>query len=145
MQRFYSTSVRNHQILDSGHCSVMNCSTASTFSFAGDNGTLLAILAWHSHAQRQNKLVLFDMNQWYKDEMPECVRPYEKPHYLAGYILSGLPTGLALLLRPTSILHFVALHRYEEHFYPESLTFGKRGVVPVAPEIQRFTQALSLP
>ncbi|KAH8392985.1 hypothetical protein KR200_011407 [Drosophila serrata] len=122
-QQFYACSVRNQQVLDIGSCTVTGCSTASTFSFAGDNGTLLAILSWRSDTERKNKLVLFDMNQWYKDEMPEGIRGYDKPNYLAGYILKGLPTGLALLLRPTSILHFVALQRYEEHFYPNSLTF----------------------
>ncbi|KAH8266356.1 hypothetical protein KR038_001138 [Drosophila bunnanda] len=122
-KQFFTCSVRNQQVLDMGNCSVTGCSTASTFSFAGDNGTLLAILSWRSDSERKNKLVLFDMNQWYKDEMPEGVNPYDKPNYLVGYILNGLPTGLALLLRPTSILHFVALQRYEEHFYPNSLTF----------------------
>ncbi|KAH8303388.1 hypothetical protein KR059_009731, partial [Drosophila kikkawai] len=122
-QNFYATSVRNHLDLDIGDCSVTSCSTASTFSFAGDNGTLLAILSWRSHSEQQNKLVLFDINQWYKDEMPERMHAYERAHYLAGYRLKGLPSGLALLLRPTSILHFEALQRYEEHSYPNSLTF----------------------
>ncbi|KAH8238263.1 hypothetical protein KR032_001761 [Drosophila birchii] len=71
------------------------------------------------------------MNQWYKDEMPEGVQAYGRPpHYLAGYVLKGLPTGLALLLRPTSILHFVALQRCEEHFYPNSLTFDCHLLTP---------------
>ncbi|XP_070136349.1 protein ELYS homolog isoform X2 [Drosophila bipectinata] len=122
-QGFHSSLLRNQQVFDQGKCSIIGCTTASTFSFAGDNGTLLAILSWHSHAERRNKLVLFDINQWYKDEMPPSVRHRETPHYLAGYILSGLPKGLALELRPNTILHFISLHRFDEHFYPESLTF----------------------
>ncbi|KAH8318407.1 hypothetical protein KR074_006868 [Drosophila pseudoananassae] len=122
-QDFHSSLLRNQQVFDKGKCSVIGCTTASTFSFAGDNGTLLAILSWHSHAERRNKLVLFDINQWYKDEMPPSVRHREIPHYLAGYVLSGLPKGLALDLRPNTILHFISLHRFDEHFYPESLTF----------------------
>jgi len=117
--------VRNHQVFDRGICSVTGCTTASTFSFAGDSGTLLLIISWHSSTDRKNKLVLFDINQWYKEEMPPCVRHYETPHYLAGYILSGLPTGLGLHLRANSILHFASLQRYDEHFYPDSLTFGR--------------------
>ncbi|EDV46733.1 uncharacterized protein Dere_GG19243 [Drosophila erecta] len=122
-EHFHSSSLRNHQILDRGICPVMGCTTASTFSFAGDSGTLLIVISWHSNADRKNKLVLFDINQWYKDEMPPCVRQYEVPHYVAGYILSGLHTGLALQLRSNTIMHFVSLQRYDEHFYPNSLTF----------------------
>jgi len=117
--------VRNRQILDGGICSVIGCATASTFSFAGDNGTLLIVISWHSSADKKNKLVLFDINQWYKDEMPTSVHKNEVPNYMSGYILSGLQTGLALDLRSTTILHFVSLQRYDEHFYPNSLTFGK--------------------
>lgn len=118
--------LRNKQVFDTGKCSIIGCTTASTFSFAGDNGTLLAIISWHSDVERRNKLVLFDINQWYKDEMPPGVRAREVPHYLAGYVLSGLPKGLALQLRSNTIMHFISLHRFDEHFYPESLTFGKR-------------------
>ncbi|XP_016949458.1 protein ELYS homolog [Drosophila biarmipes] len=122
-EHFHSSSVRNHQVFDRGVCSVIGCTTASTFSFAGDSGTLLVIISWHSRTDRKNRVVLFDINQWYKEEMPPCLRHYETPHYLAGYILSGLPTGLGLQLRSNSILHFVSLQRYDEHFYPDSLTF----------------------
>ncbi|KAH8421460.1 hypothetical protein KR009_008313, partial [Drosophila setifemur] len=122
-EHFQASSVRNHQEFDGGNCSVIACTTVDTFSFAGDKGTQLAILSWHSNKERKNKLVLFDINQWYKDEMPPHVRPHEQPHYLAGYILSGLPTGLALQLCSNSIMHFVSLQRFDEHFYPDSLTF----------------------
>ncbi|KAI8034667.1 hypothetical protein M5D96_012490 [Drosophila gunungcola] len=122
-EHFHSSSVRNHQIFDRGSCSVTACTTASTFSFAGDSGTLLLIISWYSNTDRKNKLVLFDINQWYKDEMPSCLRHNETPHYVAGYILSGLPIGLGLHLRSTSIMHYVSLQRYDEHFYPDSLTF----------------------
>ncbi|KAH8288102.1 hypothetical protein KR054_000807 [Drosophila jambulina] len=148
-QNFFSSSVRNQLVLDIGECSVTGCGTASTFSFAGDNGTLLAILSWHSHTDHKNKLVLFDMNQWYKDEMPEAVQPYIRPNYLAGYILNGPNAGLALLLRPTTILHFVALQRYEEHFYPNSLTFDCQLLTPASCQYyahdgvqRRFLEAL---
>ncbi|XP_017055229.1 protein ELYS homolog [Drosophila ficusphila] len=134
-EHFHSSSVRNHQVFDGENCSVIACTTASTFSFAGDSGTLLIIMAWYSTTERKNKLVLFDINQWYKDEMPSCVRPYEVPHYIAGYFLSqnglnGLPMGLGLQLHPNSIMHFVSLQRYDEHFYPDSLTFDCKLLTP---------------
>ncbi|KAH8315449.1 hypothetical protein KR067_010212 [Drosophila pandora] len=122
-RNFQSSMLRNKQVFDTGKCFIIGCTTASTFSFAGDNGTLLAIISWHSDVERRNKLVLFDINQWYKDEMPPGVRAREVPHYLAGYVLSGLPKGLALQLRSNTIMHFISLHRFDEHFYPESLTF----------------------
>ncbi|XP_002039449.2 protein ELYS homolog [Drosophila sechellia] len=122
-EQYRSTTMRNCQTLDRGICSVLGCSTASTFSFAGDNGTLLIVISWHSRADKKNKLVLFDINQWYKDEMPTFVHKSAVPNYMCGYILSGLNTGLALHLRSTTILHFVSLQRYDEHFYPNSLTF----------------------
>ncbi|XP_041447915.1 LOW QUALITY PROTEIN: protein ELYS homolog [Drosophila obscura] len=110
-------------LLDGGNCSVLGCTTASTCSFSGDNGTLLAILSWYSHTEGRNKLVLFDMNQWYKDEMPNCLHLYEKPNFLSGYSLAGQAPGLGIHLNASKILHFISLQRYDEHFYPNSLTF----------------------
>ncbi|KAH8298603.1 hypothetical protein KR018_007021 [Drosophila ironensis] len=120
---FHSSSVKNHQTFDSTECTVFGCSTVDTFGFAGDSGTQLALLSWHSLPEGRNKLVLFDMNQWYKDELPNGLQPGEKPNYLAGYVLSGQPRGLALHLRANTIMHFVSLNRCDEHFYPNSLTF----------------------
>ncbi|XP_017066969.1 protein ELYS homolog [Drosophila eugracilis] len=123
VEHFQSSSVRNQQVFDGGICSVLACFTASTFSFAGDSGTLLIGISWHSISERKNKFVLFDINQWYKDEMPAYVRRGEIPHYIVGYVLSGLPMGLDLHLKPSTIMHYVSLQRYDEHFYPNSLTF----------------------
>ncbi|BFG02713.1 protein ELYS homolog [Drosophila madeirensis] len=123
-KNFKNTETCARLMLDDGHISVLGCTTASTFSFSGDNGTLLVIIGWYSHQQKTNKLVLFDMNQWYKDEMPNCLHLLdEKPYFVVGYTLTGKAPGLGFHLSARSIKHFISLQRYDEHFYPNSLTF----------------------
>jgi len=102
--------------------------TVSTFSFSRDNENLLTAISWHSHKDSKNKFILFDINQWYKDELPSHHRK-EKPHYLCGYILSGLHTGLSLQLDASSVIHFISQQRHDEHFYPNSLSFGKSPII----------------
>lgn len=59
--------------------------------------------------------------------MPFVLEYGKQPNYLAGYILNGECTGLHTLLNPNNIAHFNSMQRFEEHFYPNSLSFGKYG------------------
>ncbi|XP_046867323.1 protein ELYS homolog isoform X2 [Drosophila willistoni] len=110
--------------LDGPFCLAIGCSTASTAAIAGDNGTLLLVLCWYSEPEERNKMMLFDINQWYKDEMPYLIRLRDKPNCLAAFVLSERKhMGFGLQLKPSSILHFESLNRFDMHFYPNSLTF----------------------
>ncbi|KAM8719716.1 hypothetical protein ACLKA7_005872 [Drosophila subpalustris] len=120
---FKSSATPVRLLLDeSSACHTMGCDTVSTFPFVGDNGTLLAAISWHSYTDSKNKLILIDINQWYRDELPSHPKQ-EKPHYLCGYVFSGLHSGLALHIDASTVMHFVSHQRHDEHFYPNSLSF----------------------
>ena len=72
-------------------------------------------------------MLLFDLNQWYKEQMPDYVNWLENPCYFAGYMLNGMVDGVAMdfHLNPNTIANFNSLQRCDEHFYPNSLSFGK--------------------
>ncbi|EDV99982.1 protein ELYS homolog [Drosophila grimshawi] len=119
---FRNTSLLIRLVLDTGECSLIGCSTVSTIGIRGDNGTLLIVISWQSQVDSKNKLMLFDINQWYKDEMPSR-RSGSNPNYLCGLELNGRHSGLDLQLNPRSIVHFSALRRHDAHFYPNALSF----------------------
>lgn len=104
------------------------CQAISTLSSHGeDDSNCLSAISWLSVLECKNKLLIFDLNQWYKEEMPFVLEYGKQPNYLAGYILNGECTGLHTLLNPNNIAHFNSMQRFEEHFYPNSLSFGKYG------------------
>ncbi|XP_030378538.1 protein ELYS homolog [Scaptodrosophila lebanonensis] len=122
-ERVLTCSTRLRLLLDSSYPAAINCNVVSTGPRSGDNGVILVALSWYSPAERKSKLVLFDINQWYKEALPSTIRPVNKNVYMAGYILNGLTTGLALFLKSSSISHFKAMQRYDEHLHPSALTF----------------------
>lgn len=101
-----------------------NCNTLNTTQTEED-GYCLCALAWFSTQEEKNKLLLFDLNQWYKEEMPFSITNQKCPSYLAGYVLSGRQCALSTYLNPSTVAHFNSLQRFEEHFYPNSLSFGE--------------------
>ncbi|XP_067636779.1 protein ELYS homolog [Eurosta solidaginis] len=88
-----------------------------------EDGYCLCALTWYSALEEKNKLLIFDLNQWYKEEMPYSISQQKCPSYLAGYVLSGRQCALSAYLNPNTVSHFNSLQRYEEHFYPNSLSF----------------------
>ncbi|XP_054730097.1 protein ELYS homolog [Anastrepha obliqua] len=92
-------------------------------TLADEDGYCLSALTWYSTLEEKNKLLIFDLNQWYKEEMPNSFMNQKCPNYLAGYVLSGRQCALGAFLNPSTIAHFNSLQRFEEHFYPNSLSF----------------------
>lgn len=90
-----------------------------------EDGYCLCALTWFSTQEEKNKLLIFDLNQWYKEEMPFSITNQKYPSYLAGYVLSGRQRALSAYLNPSTVAHFNSLQRFEEHFYPNSLSFGE--------------------
>ncbi|XP_064538769.1 protein ELYS homolog [Drosophila montana] len=123
LRDFQSATTRIRLALDNGNCSLMSCGTASTFALSGDYGTILTAISWHSHTDNRNKLILFDINQWYKDEMPSSPRPDEKLDYLCGFVFSGQYAALSMQLDSRSIIPFISMQRHDDYYYPKALSF----------------------
>uniref|UniRef100_A0A0K8UMI4 Protein ELYS n=1 Tax=Bactrocera latifrons TaxID=174628 RepID=A0A0K8UMI4_BACLA len=101
------------------HNNGVNLNTTQT----EEDGYCLCALTWFSTQEEKNKLLIFDLNQWYKEEMPFSITNQKCPSYLAGYVLSGRQCVLSAFLNPGTVAHFNSLQRFEEHFYPNSLSF----------------------
>ncbi|XP_069966069.1 protein ELYS homolog isoform X2 [Bactrocera oleae] len=101
------------------HNNSANLNTTQT----DEDGYCLCALTWFSTQEEKNKLLIFDLNQWYKEEMPFSITNQKYPSYLAGYVLSGRQRALSAYLNPSTVAHFNSLQRFEEHFYPNSLSF----------------------
>ncbi|XP_017852451.2 protein ELYS homolog [Drosophila busckii] len=116
---FQIAAMRFSLVLDSNRSRIIGCAAVM------NNDHNLATISWYSEAEQQNKLVLFDMNQWYKDKMPTAVLDSETPAYLCGFSLRDSPReqGLALQLHKPPIRQFITRQEHDEHFYPRSLTF----------------------
>lgn len=118
LKDFQSAHTRLHLLLDEAPSRMICCSTIH------NGGSLLIALGWHSPEQNKNKLVLLDINQWYSEGLPSHAT--QKTNYLCGYVLSGLPTGLALQLDEKSVMYFQGFQHHDEHYFPNALSFGKK-------------------
>ena len=68
---------------------------------------------------------LFDLNQWYKEQLPStCDWRYDEPKYLAIFDLAD-SVPLDVWINAATVTPFNSIQRPEEHFYPCSLSFGK--------------------
>ncbi|XP_059224000.1 protein ELYS homolog [Stomoxys calcitrans] len=123
-ESFLSSNVRLQLPLEATRSEALACQAISTLCSHGeDDSNCLCVISWHSVYEGKNKLLIFDLNQWYKEEMPLALEYGQQPSYLAGYILNGECNGLHAYLQPNSITHFNSMQRFEEHFYPNSLSF----------------------
>ncbi|XP_037808264.1 protein ELYS homolog [Lucilia sericata] len=123
-ESFQTSTVRLQLPLEATKSVALACQAISTLSSHGeDDSNCLCAISWLSVLEGKNKLLIFDLNQWYKEEMPFVLEYGKHPNYLAGYILNGECTGLHALLNPNNIAHFNSMQRFEEHFYPNSLSF----------------------
>ncbi|XP_001688368.3 uncharacterized protein LOC5667750 [Anopheles gambiae] len=81
--------------------------TLSVLSWLGSNGT--------------TTVLVFDLNQWYKAEMPyECDWQQELTHTVVFQLKEG---SFHARLNERSLMLFRSIQRPEEHFYPSSLGF----------------------
>ncbi|KAH8387870.1 hypothetical protein KR093_009941, partial [Drosophila rubida] len=125
LRDFQNSSPRLRLLLDDSPSTVLGCSTVASFPHdVNGSRTLLTVVSWHSQKDQRNKFIVFDINQWYKDELPsQPSSRNEGQNYLCGFALSGLNSGLALQLDANSIVHFVSMQRHDAHFYPNALSF----------------------
>lgn len=82
----------------------------------------LNLMAWNSRGQKQSHILIFDLNQWYKEEMPNIGDWRQPLNYVTTFSLSEIST-LDVLVNEQSVFPFNSIQRPEEHFYPNSLSF----------------------
>ncbi|KAM3960759.1 LOW QUALITY PROTEIN: AT hook containing transcription factor 1 homolog [Aphomia sociella] len=116
-----------------GKC--ISCYTYSINSTLGDEGeeSMLNIcqLVWecwgeNANASASHGMLLFDLDQWYKDQMPAVYR-LESSAFSSATSLTALAGGGAALgvrLLPASVAPYSHATRLEEHFYPNSLQYN---------------------
>lgn len=82
----------------------------------------LNVFAWTSPAAKKTTVMIFDLNQWYKEEMPSLGDWRLKLKYTAVFELQNC-TSLDVIINESSVFPFNSILRPEEHFYPNSLSF----------------------
>ncbi|RVE50619.1 hypothetical protein evm_004743 [Chilo suppressalis] len=124
------TAMQDASHLIGGKC--VSCQTYSIDSALGSEGedSMLNIcqLVWECWGDSTNSsqygMLLFDLDQWYKDQMPETYRLQSNPFMSCTWCseLSGACL-LAARLSPASVAPYSHCTRLEEHFYPNSLQY----------------------
>lgn len=98
----------------------INCQ--SIFKQISDNNILnVCLLTWSLN--NTIYICVFDLNQWYKEQMPNMCVWQEMPSYLAIFSIEN-KNCLDIWMNSQSIELFNSIQRPEEHFYPTALSFG---------------------
>lgn len=100
------------------------CCRAITRCLTQDDEDVLTlnVLAWASPERKLTSILIFDLNQWYKEEMPSIGDWRLKLKYIAVFDLQGT-SSLDVMIYENSVFPFNSIMRPEEHFYPNSLSF----------------------
>uniref|UniRef100_A0A182MUR6 ELYS-like domain-containing protein n=1 Tax=Anopheles culicifacies TaxID=139723 RepID=A0A182MUR6_9DIPT len=98
----------------------LNVQTVTKKVFEEDEPITLSVLSWIG-SNGMTTVLVFDLNQWYKAEMPyECDWQQELTHTVV-FQLKG--ESFHARLNERSLVLFRSIQRPEEHFYPSSLAF----------------------
>jgi hypothetical protein len=113
--------------------------TVVTF-FAGvqENDLTLCLFVWETwgtNCPGSTHMAVFDLNQWYKEQMPGKIVKGQASTYIAVFSLDEVAEASAssanstnplldVKVDPASISQFTAVQSLEEHFYPSALAFG---------------------
>lgn len=94
-----------------------------------DNDLSLCLFAWETWncSRTYTHLALFDLNQWYKEEMPNTGRST----YMAVFDLDAPLAGktqklLDVKIDENSLQPYRCDTNQEEHYHPSALAFGKK-------------------
>ena len=99
----------------------ISCQSITKLNNYEDEVITLCLLSWMS-ADKLIYIILFDLNQWYKEQMPNVGDWREMPSYIAAFPL-GTGNPIDICIDNNSIATFNSIQRPEEHFYPNSLCF----------------------
>lgn len=99
------------------------CCRAIRKSLTQDEEDVLTVnlLAWTSPARKRTHVMIFDLNQWYKEEMPSVGDWRNQLKYAVVFDIPSV--SLDIICDQNSLLPFNSIMRPEEHFYPNSLSF----------------------
>ncbi|XP_065163012.1 LOW QUALITY PROTEIN: protein ELYS homolog [Atheta coriaria] len=136
----------NLRMIDRSHCTSAtgaNCLKLQSYTKVNQNNThaetlsvndeyALCMMVWnvrcHEH-KSHTYLSLFDLNQWYKEQMPNLAYQQHYMNYMTHLCLTegNAPKDYAILdaqIDPSSIDPYVGANRLEEHYRPSSLAFN---------------------
>lgn len=90
-----------------------------------DDALSLCVLSWRRSGDvASSQVCVFDLNQWYKEQMPDSC-DWRKPNsFLAVFPLQGLD-ALDVWMDAATVTPFSSIQRPEEHFWPASINFGE--------------------
>lgn len=122
-ERFQSCSPRlTIPICERGSIPIACQSVSKIVSDEEDEVLSLCLLGWTS-SESPSAMFIFDLNQWYKEQMPHVCDWQEYPSYLAPFPVNGDEVALDIWLDVKSVATFNSIQRPEEQFYPTSLSF----------------------
>lgn len=131
-EHFQSCSPRlTIPICEKGSCPIACQSVSKIVTDEEDEILTLCLLAWTSQ-KSSSFMFVFDLNQWYKEQMPHVCDWREYPSFLAPFPVEGNELPLDIWLNAKSVVTFSSIQRPEEHFYPSSLTFECVKLTPKA-------------
>ncbi|KAJ6632813.1 Protein ELYS like [Pseudolycoriella hygida] len=110
------------------HSKPISCQSITRFVVAEENFLTLCLLSWSSLSG--TFVCIFDLNQWYKQQLPETCDWRSSPTFLAIFHL-GKQQVLDVWMNVATVTPFSSLNRPEEHFYPSSLSFDCSVLTPI--------------
>lgn len=82
----------------------------------------ICLLSWSAPTKRKSYIMVFDLNQWYKAQMPSWGDWKSQLKY--GLFFEITQTAMDISCDPHQLMPFDSVDRPEEHFLPTSLSFS---------------------
>lgn len=126
-QNFQTCCVRfTMDLIEDKGCSVVGLQQLSRNSVYGEEEDVVSMFAisYDSLRMQRSVLLLFDLNQWYKEQMPRFLKITEPSISFVLYKFGDKQLqGLDVWMDSKSVIPFESIQRPEEHFYPNSFSF----------------------
>lgn len=114
-------------IFDTSETIPISCQAVYKQISDDDDALSLCVLSWRRSGDVGSQVCVFDLNQWYKEQMPDSCDWRKANSFLAVFPLQGLD-GLDVWMDATTVTPFSSIQRPEEHFWPASLNFGEYSI-----------------
>jgi hypothetical protein len=82
------------------------------------------LMGWECRTDSKNETIvtLFDLNQWYKEQMPSRGSTAQSPFIHSVTVRKG--PALALSVKPSTFSIYNFINSLEQHYYPSALSYG---------------------
>ncbi|XP_050304402.1 protein ELYS isoform X2 [Anthonomus grandis grandis] len=87
---------------------------------------LVSWLFWNAEGEANTAVLLFDLNQWYKEQMPRVPNWLHCSNYMIRQSVKEVI--LDVKMDPRTLIQFMGIQRCEEHFCPTALSFDLWGI-----------------